>query len=558
MAKSTHQRNPPKNPSQRATKGTHTVNPETEERLAEAEAALRRGECKTYRQASEQFNVPYFTLQQRCRDEAAPKTKAHLNQLLLPLASEETLVDWIKFLSATGHPVNKQTIQPKVQTLMKELGRSIPDSSPSKSWIQRFLDRHPELKLGHGSGLDPKHAKAFNYLMVQSHFMLLKEHMETHNIPWENIYNMDEKGIQLGGGRRGSQQNDIPPGFVFAGSTKFPEWFTEPDTIVATSENGWTDDFVGFEWFKQGFIPKATAQNKSGTLILLIYDGHGSHTTLEWIEHACEHNIHLFCLPAHTTHRLQPLDVGVFSPLQHAWFIQCDEILEEMGNVMELRDVVAEYMKAQHTAFKSETILKAWRKAGIRPINPDIFTKADYAPSYSTSTQMHVPPLFLTKMPSVPDGSSDDGFFDPRTLAFSDPLNNDYGEENDEESDSQSSSNSDVEETEYGDDNQDEGDSTYSRERQEPSILGQSESEIPNPDHAPSQPWWLDPAIAEEYIIPAQRPELQQSAIPRPQSPAPSLAQQCNLKKSQSISASLSATSLGSHSSLDPFIESAW
>ncbi|KAJ3989521.1 hypothetical protein F5890DRAFT_1400939, partial [Lentinula detonsa] len=25
-----------------------------------------------------------------------------------------------------------------------------------------------------------------------------------HNIPWENIYNMDEKGVQLGGGQKNS------------------------------------------------------------------------------------------------------------------------------------------------------------------------------------------------------------------------------------------------------------------------------------------------------------------------------------------------------------------
>ncbi len=185
-------------------------------------------------------------------------------------------------------------------------------------------------------------------------------------------------------------------------------------------------------------------------------------------------------------HCLQPLDVSVFDPLQHAWFIRCDEILEETGNTMELRDVVAKYMKVRCAVFISETILKVWQKAGIRPINPDIFTEADYIPSYSTSTQMHVPPLFPTKMPSVPDTLLDDGFFDPCTLAFSDPLDDDYGEEDDEESDSQSSSNSDIEETEYRDDNQDRGDSMYSRERQEPSILGQSESEIPNPDHTPS------------------------------------------------------------------------
>ncbi|KAK0231463.1 hypothetical protein IW262DRAFT_1344268 [Armillaria fumosa] len=218
MTKSTCRRNPPSNPSQRTTKGTRTITPETEERLAEAEAALRQGECKTYRQASERFNVPYFTLRRRCRDEAAPKTKAHLAQLLLPPASEEILVDWIKFLSATGHPVNKRTIRPKVQTLMKELGRNIPDSSPSKSWIRRFLDRHPELKLGRGSGLDPKRAKAFK--TFQQKFFFSRADTSKYKLKSDDLQLVTIIEAVCADG-----SSDIPPGFVFAGSTKFPEWF---------------------------------------------------------------------------------------------------------------------------------------------------------------------------------------------------------------------------------------------------------------------------------------------------------------------------------------------
>ena len=113
---------------------------------------------------------------------------------------------------------------------------------------------------------------------------------------------------------------------------------------VATSENGWTDDQIGFEWFKQIFVPQAAEKNRIETEkerlvaadalenreedspdsseppIALIFNGHGSHTTLEWINIARDYNIILFCLPPHTTHRLQPLDVGCFGPLQIAWF----------------------------------------------------------------------------------------------------------------------------------------------------------------------------------------------------------------------------------------------
>src|SRR5258705_13041035 len=46
------------------------------------------------------------------------------------------------------------------------------------------------------------------------------------------------------------------------------------------SNNGWTDDFLCTEWFPESFIPQASAKNTSGAPILLIYDSHGSHTTM--------------------------------------------------------------------------------------------------------------------------------------------------------------------------------------------------------------------------------------------------------------------------------------
>ncbi|PCH39789.1 hypothetical protein WOLCODRAFT_67882, partial [Wolfiporia cocos MD-104 SS10] len=40
----------------------------------------------------------------------------------------------------------------------------------------------------------------FNYPVVMDHFQKLDNILKHHGIPWENIYNMDEKEIQLGGG----------------------------------------------------------------------------------------------------------------------------------------------------------------------------------------------------------------------------------------------------------------------------------------------------------------------------------------------------------------------
>ncbi|KAF8600668.1 hypothetical protein BDV93DRAFT_411227, partial [Ceratobasidium sp. AG-I] len=43
---------------------------------------------------------------------------------------------------------------------------------------------------------------AFNIPTVSRHFKLFESVIREHSIPPENIYNMDEKGIQLGGGRK--------------------------------------------------------------------------------------------------------------------------------------------------------------------------------------------------------------------------------------------------------------------------------------------------------------------------------------------------------------------
>ena len=143
------------------------------------------------------------------------------------------------------------------------------------------------------------------------------------------------------------------------------------------------------------------ARNKTGRKILLIFDGHGSHITDKMIELAIKNNIELFCLPPHTTHKLQPLDVGVFGPLQKAWVRQCDDYLARTGQGMQKRHVVREYMKARERSFTENTILQAWKKCGIRELEGiKVFTEADFAPSQNTSTRAEVPASFPQELPS--------------------------------------------------------------------------------------------------------------------------------------------------------------
>ena len=50
--------------------------------------------------------------------------------------------------------------------------------------------------------------------------------------------------------------------------------------------------------------------------VLLFTDGYKSHISLDVIDLCRKNETILFCLPPHTTHVLQPLDVAVFKSLK--------------------------------------------------------------------------------------------------------------------------------------------------------------------------------------------------------------------------------------------------
>ena len=169
---------------------------------------------------------------------------------------------------------------------------------------------------------------------------------------------------------------------------------------IATTAKGWTDNNTCLEWFRKTFIPQATARRENPEeTIILVMDGHESHKTPEMQRLALEHNIEFFFLPPHTTHRLQPLDVGVFGPLQRRWQQRCDEIISETNGEVPRSQFVKEYMGVRNEVFTKELIQSAWKKAGMWPPNSHKFTEEDFAPSKLMSYNASLPAEF----PEVPD-----------------------------------------------------------------------------------------------------------------------------------------------------------
>ena len=82
----------------------------------------------------------------------------------------------------------------------------------------------------------------------------------------------------------------------------------------------WMTQFLFSNWlshFIQALGSRGGISNQNGHL--LIVDGHTSHVTVDVVVQAMEVGLDVLTLPSHTSHRLQPLDVGVFAPYKQAF-----------------------------------------------------------------------------------------------------------------------------------------------------------------------------------------------------------------------------------------------
>jgi hypothetical protein len=101
--------------------------------------------------------------------------------------------------------------------------------------------------------------------------------------------------------------------------------------------------------------------------VLLILDGHESHKSLAFQE-LCEKNkIITLCMPAHSSHILQPLDVGCFAPLKRAYSKEIRVLaLDRIGRI-DKKAFIATFAKVFKKAFSKANILSSFRATGLVP-----------------------------------------------------------------------------------------------------------------------------------------------------------------------------------------------
>jgi hypothetical protein len=104
---------------------------------------------------------------------------------------------------------------------------------------------------------------------------------------------------------------------------------------------------------------------------LLILDGHESHKSKEFKDYCVENRIVTLCMPPHSSHLLQPLDVGCFAPLKNAYSRQVEALMRSRINHITKQEFLPAFKRAYNAAITSKNVQGGFRGAGLAPFDPE-------------------------------------------------------------------------------------------------------------------------------------------------------------------------------------------
>ncbi|KAK3100399.1 hypothetical protein FSP39_019286 [Pinctada imbricata] len=264
-------------------------------------------------------------------------------------------------------------------------------------WFDGFISRWPELRVLKPRGLEHLRAKSARAETVHNYFSNLSEVIAKYDLADKPhlIFNVDEKGISqnhspphvvagkdvhppavtsgksatttiIGCGSAAGVA--VPPFFVFQGARMRSDLLdgTSPGASGEVSETGWSNALIFRKYLQQHFIKHIPRDDHH---VLLLMDGHSTHVSVGLIEWAKENKIVFFILPAHTSHILQPLDVGCYGPLQRIYNNECHKQMRLTSTVITRYNVGELASRAYTRAMSPENLQTAFKRTGIFPLD---------------------------------------------------------------------------------------------------------------------------------------------------------------------------------------------
>jgi hypothetical protein len=380
---------------------------EIESKVNKAIEALKTKEVKSPYAAAKLVGLDLNTLTRRLNGGHNHAQSREQTQLL-SIAEENALALWCRRTSAGGCPIPHRVIREMAWEIMTRRVASVNTSAMQlvnlptigKDWVKRFLHRYPRLKTVQGRRLEFSRGKDTTIEDIQVWFTAFQNELKEYDIEQHNVYNMDETGFAIGTSQSnrvvidgtlrtrykiepGRQEwvtavecicadgSALPPLVIFKGQQISSTWIDSNipwNWQFGTSPKGWTSNEHGMEWIRRVFEP-ATREKANGKQRLLICDGHDSHISGDFLAYCYENQISLLVMPPHSSHLLQPADIGVFGPLATYHGQETDRLTSGGVRRITKAEWVQIYFTARQKAFTSKNIASAWRGAGLYPLN---------------------------------------------------------------------------------------------------------------------------------------------------------------------------------------------
>jgi hypothetical protein len=293
------------------------------------------------RKAAKFYQVPKSTLYDSTKGKYKEGKIHNDKRRALDVETENILVDYLIYMSDHGMPLTRKVFALMVRGVVqvRKIMTPFKNDTPSYKWMRHFLKKHREVSIRTPDPLEAARSNVDASDVV--HYQDLLQDATSDKSP-QQLYNCDETGfsgkdsvhikVLAKKGKKKIHQHQVRfPGHTTVLSTTCADGTSiSPLTIFqgscpqevqgvpnnwgfTASKSGWITSDIFTKWFREVFVPETTRKPKP---ILLIMDNHVSHASVEIVDIAKAAGIDLLYLPPHSSHFLQPLDLGYFNLLK--------------------------------------------------------------------------------------------------------------------------------------------------------------------------------------------------------------------------------------------------
>nr|CAI5859600.1 unnamed protein product [Callosobruchus analis] len=325
------------------------------------------------KRASNHFGVPKSTLKDKVNNKVKDIDQLVHSRLgrkpVLGDELENILISYCLEMEKRFYGLRTKDVKKMAFLLAERNGLPHPFTEKNHSagwkWLRSFMKRHPQLSFRRPQPTSMGRIKGFKKDKVDEFFDIFEPLMEIIKHSPNKLYNCDETGLTI-------VQHKTSKVLALKGKRQVG--------ALSSAER---------EWFEKQFLPNMKPSKNDP--VVLVLDGHYSHTrNLELLEVARENGVHIVSLPPHCTHKMQPLDKALMSPLK-TYYAQAIEtwLRQHSGRVITHYQVGKLFGEAYNQAATVATAANGFRVTGLFPCDRNVFQPHEFISDLENADQCH-------------------------------------------------------------------------------------------------------------------------------------------------------------------------